>query len=127
MFRVTVRLKDDCPKGADQLAKALKAFYQQPLTQERFEQVRAQMKNCLQSQNEEHHFSLIEFYRDHFITHQQALDSEHPSLREKLLDALQLEDIQHFTRSLQGFSHVSIGSTEPVQNLSLNFGEPHGT
>lgn len=118
MFRLTVTLSDGFEESIDQLKGALKSFFNQSITEDQLDPIKAEMKNNLKILREKGNDpSLTDFYRDHFILKGFSLEIDHPDLRIVLLDTIHAEDINQALQTFQGFSQASLASPDEKTTL----------
>lgn len=108
MFRLTVSLDDDLEVGIDHLRTALDSCFSYPMTNDRLDLIKAEMKNDLESMREKGNDpALIEFYRDQFMS---PNDTMHPDYRSFILNFIDAEYINHMIPGFLDFSHASLRS-----------------
>lgn len=111
MLRLTVSLPENVEKEARRLYEALQCFFNQRVTEEQVDAIKAEIrKNLIFLRKKGKDISLGEFYRDHFILNDRSLETDHPYLRTELLDTIHAEDINQMLPLIEGFSSVSLGS-----------------
>ncbi len=108
MFRLNVSLDDDLEAGIDHLSAALDSCFSYPMTNDRLDLIKAEMKNDLESMREKGNDpALIEFYRDQFMSPNATL---HPDYRSFVLNFIDAEHINRVIPGFLDFSHASLRS-----------------
>ncbi|MFI5344235.1 MAG: hypothetical protein ACHQUC_08450, partial [Chlamydiales bacterium] len=108
---LTVSLDDDLEEGINHLGSALNSCFRYPMTDDRLDLIKAEMKNDLKIIREKGNDpALIEFYRDQFISPNDSLEMDHPDYRPFILDFINAEDINLMIPAFLDFSHASLRS-----------------